>query len=119
MAAIEPSAETPAAEVATVDDTVTTPAPARRGRKLALIITGAVVAAALLFGGGVAVGLAIPTGGPGFSQQGGPGGFPGGRDGSGQTGDRPQMPGNGQQGGTNGGQTDDSGSTDDSTDDGA
>ena len=122
MAATKPSEESPAADVAVVDQTApVTPeaepvaaAPQRRGRKLALIITGAVVAAGLLFGGGVAVGLAIPTGGPGFSQNGGPGGgFPGG----GQDGERPQMPGNGQQGG----QTDNgSGSSDSSTtDDGA
>ena len=121
MAATKPSEESPAADVAVVDQTApVTPeaepvaaAPQRRGRKLALIITGAVVAAGLLFGGGVAVGLAIPTGGPGFSQNGGPGGgFPGG----GQDGERPQMPGNGQQGG----QTDDGSTSDGSTtDDGA
>jgi len=67
----------------------------KRPRKLVLaaIIVGAVIVAGALFGGGVAVGLAIPTGGPGQGQF-GPGGnrdFPGG-------GQRPDMP-NGGQGG--------------------
>lgn len=105
MAVTEPSENAPAADVAVVDATPAVEsapvAPARRGRKLALVITGAVVAVALVFGGGVAVGFAIPKGGPGFSQQGGPAGLPGAPDG--QTGDRNQLPGNGQQGGRNGG----------------
>lgn len=112
MAATKPSEETPAVDVAVVEDT-TAPVTARRGRKAAIIITGAVVAVALIFGGGVAVGLAIPTGGPGFSQQGGPGGFPG-QDGMNRDGNRPQMPGNGHDGGQN-----DEDSSDSSTDDGA
>jgi hypothetical protein len=93
----------------------------KRGRRIALIATGAVIAAALLFGGGVAVGIAIPTGGPGFSQQGGPGqgGFPGGGEqgggqhGDGSQGERPTMPGNGSGSGNGSGQ----GSTDGNTDD--
>lgn len=64
----------------------------RNKKKLALIISGAVVAALLLFGGGVAVGTIIPTGGPGMSQGGPGGGFPGG-----DQGDRPTMPGQGTQ----------------------
>jgi hypothetical protein len=90
-------AETPAPVVAT--------AAPKRGKKIALIAVGAVVAAGLLFGGGVAVGLAIPTGGPGFSQNGGPGGgTPPGM----QDGERPTMPGQGtDQGGTDSGSTDD------------
>ena len=65
----------------------------RNKKKLGLIIAGAVVAAALLFGGGIAVGTMIPGGGPGMSQGGPGGGFPGGGNG----GDRPTMPGQGTQ----------------------
>jgi len=78
-----------AAPVATAAPVVTA---APRKKKLALIISGAVVAALLLFGGGVAVGTIIPTGGPGMSQGGPGGGFPGG-----DQGDRPTMPGQGTQ----------------------
>ena len=116
MATTKPADDSPAADAPTTElaeaaptaptEHVQTEAPERlvapvvpkRGRKIALVATGAVVAAALLFGGGVAVGIAIPTGGPGFSQQGGPGGFPGGEQGGQQSG--PQR--GGQQGGTQG-----------------
>jgi len=131
-----PAADAPTTELAEAAPTAPTehvqtetPAPVvapvapKRGRKIALVATGAVVAAALLFGGGVAVGIAIPTGGPGFSQQGGPGGFPGGEQGGPQgggqqggtqgdgTGQRPTMPGQGNGTAPGQGSTDD-GSTD-------
>ena len=57
-----------------VVEPVETPAPvvtrSRRGLTLAAIIVGGVVAAGLLFGGGVLVGTHLPGGGdrPGFSQ---------------------------------------------------
>jgi len=62
------------------------------------IVFGAMLVATLIFGGGIAVGLAIPTGGsgaPGTSQGGLPGG-PGSDSGTGQ-GTRPEAP----RGGTN------------------
>ena len=81
--------------VAAPEPTPVVVAAKKRPRKLVLapIIVGTVIVAGALFGGGVAVGLAIPTGGPGQGQF-GPGGnrdFPGG-------GQRPDMP-NGNQGG--------------------
>ena len=54
---------------------VETPTRSRRGLKLAAVIAGAVVAAGLLFGGGVLLGVNLPDGRPGFSQ----GDFPGGQ----------------------------------------
>jgi len=133
MATNTPADETPAADAPTTElaeaappaptehletaapDPAVAPAAPKRGRRIALIATGAVVAAALLFGGGVAVGIAIPSGGPGFSQQGGPGGFPGGGEQGGPQGgtqgERPTMPGNGSGNGQGNGSG--SGTTDD------
>jgi hypothetical protein len=60
--------------------TASTPAPRlHRGLALAGVIGGAVAVGALLFAGGIAVGVAIPDRGPvGFVQLGGPQGMPGG-----------------------------------------
>ena len=72
----EPAIETQTAAIPRDEPAATVaPTPARnRGRPIA-IVAGAVVAAALLFGGGVLVGANIPQGPPaGFA----PGGFPGG-----------------------------------------
>ena len=74
-----------------------TPTPARRGLRLGGIITGGVLAAALLFGGGVLLGVNLPDGGrpgPGFAQAQFDGQLPGGAM---PQGERPQ--GGPQQGG--------------------
>ena len=74
-----------------------TPTPARRGLRLGGIITGGVLAAALLFGGGVLLGVNLPDGsrpGPAFAQGQFDGQLPGGAMPQGQ---RPQ--GGPQQGG--------------------
>ena len=77
--------ETPAVE------TVETPARSRRGLKIGGLIAGSALAAALLFGGGVLLGVNLPGGAgdrPAFPQ----GQFPGG-----------DMPPGGPQGGPQGG----------------
>jgi len=70
--------EAPDAPTAVTETPAAVPAEtrSRRGLRLGAIIAGAVVAAALLFGGGVLLGVNLPDGGgrPGFSQ----GDFPGG-----------------------------------------
>ena len=81
-------------------ETVVTESPTRnrRGLKLGCIIAGGVLAAALLFGGGVLVGTALPDGGrpggPDFAQAQFDGQLPGGAM---PQGERPQ--GGPQQGG--------------------
>ena len=85
-------ADAPAAvtEQQTVEQ-VETPIRSRRGLKIGGLIAGGILAAALLFGGGVLLGVNLPGGAgdrPGFSQ----GQFPGG-----------DMPPGGPQGGPQGG----------------
>jgi hypothetical protein len=98
-APVEEATPTVEATPAPVSEAPAVPVAAKkRPRKLVLaaIIVGAVIVAGGLFGGGIAVGLAIPTGGPGQGQFG-----PGGQGGNFPGGDRPDMP-NGNQGGQQG-----------------
>jgi hypothetical protein len=74
------------------------PAPRRKlgGGAIAGIAVGGVVALALIFGGGVAVGTILPVGNDSTSVQ---GGYPGGGPGVGEDGTRPTPPQGGPRGG--------------------
>lgn len=81
-AAAQPTPSTTAPDSAATTTTVTAPARGIGGLALAGIIGGGVVAAALLFGGGLALGVALPDRAPfGNAQAGLPGGLPGGHPG--------------------------------------
>ncbi len=88
--------EDPAVDTAARVEPVETPARSRRGLKLAAFIAAAVVAAGLLFGGGVLLGANLPGPGgrPDFAQGQLPGGQP--PQGGPQGGQQGPQPGGGQ-----------------------